>query len=218
MKGIDEKIGFNCDIGPPLHLLFFHTNELQLKPRRVSKPTVARQLTQAELLAEAARTEIENTRSLQVLVAIEEESKKKAHIKRGKYVGPMIRLRSAAAPATEDGTPVEVNGVDRCEERTTLEVRNMQTPAYLQRQEAPPPPTKAVCVITGRAARYRDPTTGLPYADLAAYKELQRRRVLQQQQAGVFSVDPSLAQGHAALFLQPVAVTTGHKIICNSVM
>ena len=164
---------------------------------------MVRQLTQAELLAEAARTEIENTRSLQVLVAIEEESKKKAHIKRGKYVGPMIRLRSAAASA-EDGAPGEENGVDRREERTTLEVRNMQTPAYLQRQEAPPPPPKAVCVITGRTAKYRDPATGLPYADLPAYKELQVRR-LQQQQAGVFFINQGLPQ--------PLAVTTGHRIV-----
>lgn len=39
---------------------------LQIKPRRQYRQTVARVLTQAELLAEAAKTEIENTRSLQV--------------------------------------------------------------------------------------------------------------------------------------------------------
>lgn len=32
------------------------------------------------------------------------------------------------------------------------------------------------CVITGKIAHYRDPTTGEPYYDLAAYKELIRRR------------------------------------------
>lgn len=39
---------------------------LQLKPRRVVRQARVVQLTQADLLAEAAKTEIENTRSLQV--------------------------------------------------------------------------------------------------------------------------------------------------------
>jgi len=138
---------------------------LQAKPRRISRPTVHRQLTQAELLAEAARTEIENTRSLQVMVAIEEEIKKKAHVQRGKYAGPMIRLRSAKA------------GVE-AEEQTSLEVRNMQTPANLLPQTAPPPAQRAMCVITGQSAKFRDPQTGLGYANLAAYQELQRRKQL----------------------------------------
>jgi vacuolar protein sorting-associated protein 72 len=123
---------------------------------------VHRQLTQADLLAEAARTEIDNAKSLQLLVAIEEEHKKRAQVKRGRYVGPMLRLRSFRG---EDG-----------EEHTTLEVRNMQTPAELAPRAAPPPPPRAACVITGRPARYRDPQTGLAYADLEAYRELRRRK------------------------------------------
>jgi vacuolar protein sorting-associated protein 72 len=142
------------------------------KPRRTSRPVVHRQLTQAELLAEAARTAIENTRSLQYLVMIEEETKKKANIKKGKYVGPMVRLHSAAVVG-EDG--------EEKEEKTTIEVRNMQAPQYLQAQTAPAPPPRAACVISGQPARYRDPSTGLAYADLAAYKELQARK--QQQVA-----------------------------------
>ena len=142
------------------------------KSRRASRPVVHRQLTQAELLAEAARTAIENTRSLQYLVMIEEETKKKANIKKGKYVGPIIRMHSAAI-AVDDG--------EEKEEKTTIEVRNMQAPAYLQAQTAPAPPPRAVCVISGQPARYRDSSTGLAYADLAAYKELQARK--QQQVA-----------------------------------
>jgi hypothetical protein len=74
---------------------------LQLKPRRVYRTHAHRQLTQAELLAEAAKTEIENIKSLQVLQLIEEESKKKAQVKKGKYVGPMVRLRSHAVEGQE---------------------------------------------------------------------------------------------------------------------
>ena len=138
----------------------------QVKPRRASRPAAHRQLTQAELLAEAARTEIDNAKSLLLLVAIEEEHRKKAQVKKGRYVGPMLRLRSFAAGG---------------EERTTLEVRNMQTPRDLQPRVAPPPPPRAACAITGAPAKYRDPATGLAYADLAAYKELQRRAQQAQQ-------------------------------------
>ena len=151
---------------------------VQKKPRRASRPTVHRQLTQAELLAEAARTEIENTRSLQYLVAIEEETKKKANIKKGHYVGPMVRFHSARV---ED------------EEKTTLEVRNMQPPAYLQPQTAPPPRPRATCVITGQPAKYRDPTTGLAYADVAAFKELKARR---EQQLAAAQVQRQQQQYH----------------------
>ena len=35
-------------------------------------------------------------------------------------------------------------------------------------------PTQELCVITNRPARYRDPSTGLAYADLNAYKMIQR--------------------------------------------
>lgn len=68
---------------------------LQTKPKRKApeKPE-ARPLTQAELLAEAAYTELENLRSLEAHLAAEEEFKKKAAIKRSKYSGPLIRFRS----------------------------------------------------------------------------------------------------------------------------
>ncbi len=68
---------------------------VQVKPKRkqVEKPD-ARPLTQAELLAEAAYTELDNLRSLEAHLAAEEEFKKKAAVKRSKYSGPLIRLRS----------------------------------------------------------------------------------------------------------------------------
>ena len=53
-----------------------------------------RPLTQDELLAEAARTELDNLRDLEQMVALEEATKKKAMYKRSKYSGPMIRFHS----------------------------------------------------------------------------------------------------------------------------
>ena len=53
-----------------------------------------RPLTQDELLAEAACTELDNLRDLEHMVALEEATRKKAMYKRSKYSGPMIRFHS----------------------------------------------------------------------------------------------------------------------------
>ena len=67
-----------------------------LQTRPVRKRTVVhhKQLTQDELLAEAARTEVENLKDLEVMVAMEEATKKKATAKKAKYSGPMVRFHS----------------------------------------------------------------------------------------------------------------------------
>lgn len=142
---------------------------MQMKSQKVFKPAPQRQLTQAELLSEAARTEIENTRSLQYLVAVEEENKKRATATGGKYVGPMIRFSSR-------------KGDDGCE-HSTLEVMNMQIPEYLQAQVAESPVQRDVCFITGRPAKYKDPLTGLPYADSEAFQQIRQR-----QKAGTMKI------------------------------
>lgn len=54
----------------------------------------------------------------------------------------------------------------------------MHTPPELQPCVAPPPVQQPLCVITGQPARYRDPQTKLPYANLAAFQELTRRKQL----------------------------------------
>ena len=51
-------------------------------------------MTQGEILAEAARTELDNLRDLEQMVAMEEATKQKALYKRNKYSGPMIRYHS----------------------------------------------------------------------------------------------------------------------------
>ncbi|WPT12904.1 SWR1 complex subunit 2 [Picochlorum sp. SENEW3] len=129
-----------------------------LKSKKSFKPVVHKQLTQAELLAEAARTEIENIRSLQYLEAVEEENKKRANATKSKYIGPMISFKSIK------------NGEGY--EQSSIEVRNMKTPEYLEQQVAPPPPEKPICPITKLPAKYRDPVTGQPYATLEAFKKL----------------------------------------------
>lgn len=39
---------------------------------------------------------------------------------------------------------------------------------------------RSKCVVTGKPARYRDPATGLPYYDLAAFQVLRQRAAKQQ--------------------------------------
>ena len=43
-------------------------------------------------------------------------------------------------------------------------------------------PRKATCVVTGLPAKYKDPLTGLPYANIEAFKYIRehRKRLLQQ--------------------------------------
>ena len=59
---------------------------------------------------------------------------------------------------------------------TTMELRfGARVPPPLGAKPPKTPPT-ASCVITGKPAKYRDPLTGQPYANAAAFKELRRRR------------------------------------------
>jgi hypothetical protein len=66
----------------------------QLKPRRRVAAADTRVLTQGELLEEAARTEVENLASLKLLLAREEETKRRANMARRRYAGPAIKWRS----------------------------------------------------------------------------------------------------------------------------
>lgn len=129
-------------------------------PKRNPNAEPPRQLTQAEILAEAAVTEVANLRDLERLLNIEEAVKKKAERVKKVYAGPSVRVRSK-----------KVDGV----ERTTLETRmGAKLPAPLGAPR-PETPETARCAITGDVARYRDPRTGLPYRDAAAFAEIRRR-------------------------------------------
>lgn len=142
----------------------------KVKPKRVRPQVELRPLTQDELLAEAARTELDNLRDLEQMVALEEATRKKAMYKRSKYSGPMIRFHSK-----------------RIEEvaLTMVEVVNMLPPPHMLPMKAPKPPAHLRCAITGKAARYRDPVSGYGYADLEAYKELKQR--LQNEKRGIMT-------------------------------
>eukprot|EP00198_Chlamydomonas_reinhardtii_P007934 XP_001697271.1 predicted protein [Chlamydomonas reinhardtii] len=138
--------------------------ERQYKAKPARKPRAKnnsdwRPLTQQELLAEAALNEIENTRSLKMLLAREEETKRKAQVVKKKNSGPSVKWRSR-------------KGADG-EEHTTLELVNaIVPPRWMQPSRAPPPPHPPICFVTGLPARYVDPQTRSHLANTLAFKRL----------------------------------------------
>lgn len=126
------------------------------KPIIRKKVGEEKRMTQEEMLLEAAQTEIMNLRNLERVLAREEEVKKKAIVHKDVYNGPQVRFLS------KDGCNYLefCNGASFSSEISTKSV---------------PYPEKAVCVITGLPAKYRDPKTGLAYATLDAFKAIRER-------------------------------------------
>ena len=109
--------------------------------------------TQEELLRQAARTEVENRRSLELMLRMEDDRKSKSGPK-APYLGPLITFRS------------------RIGEGNTVTFKNYEEIPSVINSKASPPPEKPRCVVTGLVAKYRDPKTGKPYATIAAFKKL----------------------------------------------
>uniref|UniRef100_A0A7N0UGN1 Vps72/YL1 C-terminal domain-containing protein n=1 Tax=Kalanchoe fedtschenkoi TaxID=63787 RepID=A0A7N0UGN1_KALFE len=114
-----------------------------------------KRMTQEEMLLEAAQTEIMNIRNLERVLAREEEVKKRAIVHKAVYTGPQIRYTSK-------------NGCNY------LEFRGLPFDSEIPSASVPYP-EKAVCVVTGLPAKYKDPKTGLPYANKEAFKIIRER-------------------------------------------
>ncbi|CAI6000737.1 unnamed protein product, partial [Closterium sp. NIES-65] len=114
-----------------------------------------RRWTQEEMLLEAAQTEILNREALAVMLAREEEVKRKAVVEKAIFGGPQIRFHS------KDG-------------KNTLEFTKVAAVPPEINAKAPSYPAKPTCVITGLPAKYRDPLTGQPYATIKAFKAIRQ--------------------------------------------
>lgn len=144
------------------------------RKRMKSKPKPEERLmTQEELLAEAAQTEIRNIASLQKMIAREEETKARAMMTKSVYQGALFRYRSFQQNGEAQVRNHHVSTVflmpcclharrlqcrlpgDKmkpgCElmSQVTLEVCNMKLPKHMRSQKAPIPPPKHRCIITG---------------------------------------------------------------------
>ncbi|CAN0898065.1 SWR1 complex subunit 2 [Linum grandiflorum] len=126
-----------------------------MKPIKRKKEGEEKKMSQEEMLLEAAQTEIMNLRNLERVLAREEEVKKRAAVNKAVYSGPQIRFSS------KDG-------------RTYLEFKGLSFHSQLSTTPVPYP-EKAVCVVTGLPAKYRDPKTKQPYATIEAFKIIRQR-------------------------------------------
>ena len=161
-----------------------------LERRRASSVPTERP-SQEAMLVEAAQTEKVNKLSLQLLLEREERQRQKLE-GRGRFVGPVLRQRSARD--------------DRGEEATTL--------AFLRGAHFPQraalagdaPQASRQCAVFGGAARYRDPLTGLPYSNAEAFK------VLRQQHADRKKGQKRRAEAKSEEGLASGAATTARKL------
>ncbi len=147
-----------------------------------SKQPELRRLTQEELLAEAKITAEKNIASLAAFLKLEAE-KKKTKIHKVRYQGPVVRFHSVTMPLVEEVQNSDNSDPanDQIELQTKLETKkcsrnflvftdvNNFPRAYFP-TEKNLEPEKPVCVVTGLPAKYKDPLTGLPYANIDAFK------------------------------------------------
>ncbi|GAB5370887.1 hypothetical protein AAMO2058_001531900 [Amorphochlora amoebiformis] len=130
--------------------------------KRKSTRKKHRVLTQDEQFEEAKQTEELNRESLKRLLAEEEQAKKIDRAKKPKYTGPRIIFHSRAVNGNEKTRTEKVNI-----SYTHGDFTVYKKPTLKRNSEKPP-----VCLVTGLAARYSDPLTKLPYANITAFKQL----------------------------------------------
>lgn len=116
-------------------------------------------LTQEEILAEAAQTEIINRASLEQMLRVEEE-KRKVVVRDRRTSGPRVVTKS-----TREGDSV----------RTYVTFTDGPLPPAID-DVAPDYPPQVKCAVTGQPARYFDPASRSPYATLEAFRTLRGER------------------------------------------
>ncbi|XP_031379367.1 SWR1 complex subunit 2 isoform X2 [Punica granatum] len=126
------------------------------KPIKRKKEGEEKRMSQEEMLLEAAQTEIMNLRNLERVLAREEEVKKRAIVHKAVYSGPQIRYISK----------------DGCSFLQFSKGLSFQSEIHTTPSQYP---EKAICAVTGLPAKYRDPRTGLPYANKEAFKIIRER-------------------------------------------
>lgn len=155
---------------------------LEVKKRRLEslknqdlnkrKPSEYRVLTQEQLLEEAKITELKNLKSLEMFQRLELE-KKKSKVIKPTYTGPMIRYHSTTMPAIEEIE--DENGqtqnkiVGKCS-RNFITFTDEHTMKDIFKFEKPKPVQRSTCIVTRLPARYIDPLTKQPSANLTGFR------------------------------------------------
>ncbi|GFQ95285.1 vacuolar protein sorting-associated protein 72 homolog [Trichonephila clavata] len=155
-------------------------------------------MTQEQLLEEAKITELKNLKSLEMFQRLELEKKKTKLIKRN-YTGPMIRYHSVAMPVIEvvegENGKEENKIVGRCT-RNFITYPDENTMKQYFTFEKPKPVTKSTCIVSRLPARYFDPLTKQPSANLTAFRIIREAYYTQLEK----KVDPRLP--HVAKWLE----------------
>ncbi|KAA8494717.1 SWR1 complex subunit 2 [Porphyridium purpureum] len=147
-------------------------------------------LTQAELLEEAKQTAVRNAEDLARLLRVE-ESRKRVEPVRKVLKLPSMRLYSRSVNEALTSTP-ELNAnlaaqSSKVSDDTTPRARHVVSFVNLPASEEErrelmfpmqlttariPVQRPTQCAVTGLRARYRDPRSGLPYANVSAFQQL----------------------------------------------
>ena len=169
--------------------------KLLRKKGKITKK-VDRDLTQEEKLEEAKLTEKVNIESLKKYEQMELENKRKAvRLSKKTVQGPFIRYRSVAMPHIQDKINVEEIVEDEkseSQERTflTFSDHGSYRDAFpLQQRRLT---QNRTCPITRLPAKYFDPVTQHPYANLQAFRILRETYYNQLEQKGDKN-DPEVA-------------------------
>lgn len=181
--------------------------KLLRKKARTGGRKIERELTQEEILEEAKLTEKINLESLKKYEQMELENKKRAvRLTKRTVQGPFVRYRSVAMPLLtqsngsdheskinveelvdeddNDERSSSIGGGDTCHERTFLTFSDHDTfrksfPMSRRRLTQ-----QKVCPITRLPAKYFDPVTQHPYANLQAFRILRETYYNQLEQKG----------------------------------
>ncbi|XP_022200028.2 vacuolar protein sorting-associated protein 72 homolog isoform X2 [Nilaparvata lugens] len=147
-------------------------------------------LTQEQLLEEAKITEIENLKSLEKYQKMELERKKNKCMKKNTVGESYIRYHSVAMPLVEEiSSSNNENDVIKSENDDGDEKSSKDTGAkcertfitfskpeifekYFPKRDPPKPHVPNYCTITRQPAKYLDPVTQLPYANMHAFRVL----------------------------------------------
>lgn len=129
-------------------------------PRALKKVRLVPSLSQLQRLEQAKVTETQNLNELQAMRNWEDETRQQMRrgLRRKRHQGP--RTRSVSRRLSNGRIFNFVEFID-CD-----------LPDFLQGGKPTAPPQKPRCAVTGRLARYRDPTSGLPFATAASFAKL----------------------------------------------
>ena len=186
--------------------------EAESKRKRLKlkkKQRVEVKMTQEEILKEAKITEKMNLESLKKYQEMELENKRKAIRSGTKLVkGPAIRYQSLTMPlieeikAEEAVVKMEVEE-DGCKEKVALREKRKQGRTFVSftdeatlKENFPKSnrrlPGPKICPVTRLPAKYFDPVTELPYANLQAFKII-REAYYQQLETRGDKTDPEIS-------------------------